>query len=233
MDFDRKKVLVIDDDPNDVIFICNLLEKYGFEVYTAGNGNDGIELAEVKKPDLIILDVMLPGVDGIETCKEIRERPQFNDTLITFLTARSEDYSQIAGFEAGADEYIIKPIRPNLLLARISALLKRSAGFSIEQSILNTGCFKIDLEKRLVYLKDKRIELPKKEFELLMLLTSVLGKVFTREQIYQRLWPSDNSVGDRTIDVYVRKLRRKIGNDCIKTLKGVGYKYNEYCSTEN
>jgi two-component system alkaline phosphatase synthesis response regulator PhoP len=230
MAFEGKKILIIDDEPDILKFVAYNLEKTGFQVLTANSGREGIGIARKENPDLIILDVMMPELDGIETCKELRELPQFNKTLITFLTARNEDYSQIAGFDSGADDYIIKPIRPNLLTARIKALFKRRNGRIKADSIVQAGCVRIDKEKRLVYKNDRVIELPKKEFDLLILLTSNVGSVFAREKIYQSLWSSDDLVGVRTIDVYIRKLRRKIGEDCIKTLKGVGYKYNEYCN---
>lgn len=230
MNEDQKKILIIDDEPDILKFVSYNLEKTGFKVVTANSGKEGISIATKEKPDLIILDVMMPGLDGIETCKELRELPQFNKTIITFLTARNEDYSQIAGLESGADDYIIKPIRPNLLTARIKALFNRRNGRIRPDTLIMAGCVKIDKEKRIVYKDNRAIDLPKKEFDLLILLTSNIGKVFAREKIYQSLWSSDDLVGVRTIDVYIRKLRRKIGDDCIKTLKGVGYKYNEYCN---
>lgn len=230
MNLESKKILVIDDEPDILKFVGYNLEKTGYQVLTAENGKEGISIASKENPDLIILDVMMPEQDGIETCRELREIPDLKNTLITFLTARNEDYSQIAGFESGADDYIIKPIRPNLLLARIKALFKRGRNQAKADTILSAGCVRIDKEKRLVFKDDKEIELPKKEFDLLLLLTSNVGKVFPREQIYKTLWSGDDLVGVRTIDVYIRKLRRKICDDCIKTLKGVGYKYNEYCN---
>ena len=227
---DSRKVLIIDDEPDILKFLSYNLSKEGYKVETANDGFHGIEKARSGKPDLILLDIMMPELDGIETCKMLREIDELNETFIAFLSARSEDYSQIAGFESGGDDYIVKPIRPKLLIARINALFNRKRFGSKRSHIESYGNIVIDKEKRLVYKGEDIIEFPKKEYELLLLLCSKIGKVFSREQIYQSLWGNDHNVGGRTIDVYIRKLREKIGEDSIKTLKGVGYKYNEFYS---
>lgn len=216
------KVLIADDEEDILQFLSYNLQKEGYDVITAANGAEAIKLAKKEKPDLIVLDIMMPVMDGMETCKELREMPETKDKLIVFLTARSEDYSQIAGFENGADDYITKPIKPKLFISRLKALLRRVQ--SSEQSIIDLGHIKIDKEKHLVYKDDKILELPKKEFLLLELLASKPGKVFTREFILQKVWGEDVIVGERTIDVHIRKIREKIGDDYIKTIKGLGYK---------
>ncbi len=223
------KILIVDDEPDIREMVSYNLEKEGFMVFTAENGLIGLEMAKKENPDLIILDVMMPEMDGMEVCQELREQPKFADTVITFLSARSEDYSQIAGFESGADEYFLKPIRPKLLVTKIKALLKRKNKSVVGESLVSLGCISVDKDKRVVHKGENRIELPKKEYELLMMLGSKSGKVFSRENIYQTLWKQDLHVGHRTIDVHIRKLREKLGDDCIRTIKGVGYKYNEFC----
>ena len=229
MDTGGKKILIVDDEPGIVDFVSYNFEKEGFKVVTASDGEEAIKVAKKENPALILLDVMMPKMDGIEVCQELRRLPEFKNTIIAMLSARTEDYSQIAGFESGADEYISKPIRPRLLVTRIKALLKRRSIQEEESTVMSIGCVTIDTEKRLVYKGHESMELPKKEYDLLMLLGSKMGKVFSREQIYQKLWGNDIYVGDRTIDVHIRKLREKIGESCIKTLKGVGYKFNEEC----
>jgi len=223
------KILLVDDEEDILEFISYNLEREGFKVYSARNGVEAIKMAEKKKPDLIILDVMMPEMDGIVACEEIRKIPSCKDTVIAFLTARGEDYSQIAGFEAGADDYITKPIRPKVLISRVKALLKRSgvaaAEAAVPEQIINIGNLTIDKERYLLKIDDKEMILPRKEFELLSLLVSKPEKVFTREEIYNAVWGENVIVGDRTIDVHIRKLREKIGNDHIKTLKGIGYKF--------
>ncbi|HET6243231.1 MAG: response regulator transcription factor [Bacteroidetes bacterium] len=221
------RILLVDDEPDILEFIKYNLEKEGFEVYTSTNGKEAIELAEKIIPSLFILDVMMPGMDGVETCIQIRENPKFKDSLIAFLTARNEDYTQIAGFEAGADDYIAKPIKPRVLVSRVKALLRRSTGVSNESgtSLQDLGGIVIDREKYVIYKNNVQINLPKKEFELLSLLASKPGNVFTREVILDRVWGEEVVVGDRTIDVHIRKLREKLGEDYIKTIKGVGYKF--------
>lgn len=217
-------ILIVDDEKDILDFISYNLKKEGYKVYTASNGNEGIELAKDVNPSLIILDIMMPEMDGIETCQIIRRDLQMNQPIITFLTSRAEDYSQIAGFEAGADDYITKPIRPRLLLSKVESLLRRT---SQSETIENTSTILIDREKYLVYVKGESRILPKKEFELLELLASRPGKVFKREQILSIVWGNDTIVGERTIDVHIRKLREKIGNDYIRTIKGVGYTFSE------
>lgn len=225
-------VLIVDDEQDIVEFVSYNLKKEGFEVHTTNNGNDAIRLAKKLHPHIILLDIMMPGMDGIETCEELRKIPELNDVAIALLTARGEDYSQIAGFEAGADDYITKPIKPKVLVSRLGALLKRTAKSDKSKHIqestqLTTGNFRLDKEQYLVYIKNEQISLPRKEFKLLLLLYSKPGKVFTREEIYSQIWGSSIIVGDRTIDVHIRKLREKIGEDHIKTIKGIGYKFVE------
>ncbi|MFT4524482.1 MAG: two-component system alkaline phosphatase synthesis response regulator PhoP [Granulosicoccus sp.] len=226
-------VLVADDEDDVLQFVSYNLRKEGIKVHTATDGNMCLKMAEQVHPDLILLDVMMPNMDGIEVCQRLREKPQFANTLIALLTARNEDYSQLAGFDAGADEYMTKPIRPRILMARINALLKRKGALRQDDSgavLEHFGCITVDREKHLILKGEVEIVLPKKEYELLLLLGSRTGKVFSRNEIYQALWGQDMVVGERTIDVHIRKLREKIGDDCIKTLKGVGYKFNEHCT---
>ena len=216
-------VLVVDDEIDILEFVSYNLKQENYNVLTAINGIEAIEIAKEKTPDLIILDVMMPDMDGIITCQKLREIKSLDDTIITFLSARSEDYSQIAGFESGADDYITKPIRPKVLLSRVKALLSRKS--SLNSSILEYGELKIDEQKHLVVYKEKELSLPKKEFKLLVLLCSKPGHVFTRQEILNDVWGADVFVGDRTIDVHIRKLREKINSDYFKTVKGVGYKF--------
>lgn len=234
MSEEQFKILLVDDEVDILEFISYNLEKEGFKVYTAQNGVEAIKMAEKKVPHLIILDVMMPEMDGIAACEEIRKIPTLQDTVIAFLTARGEDYSQIAGFEAGADDYITKPIRPKVLVSRVKALLKRTGGTTTpttpqneNTNIITIGDLVIDKERYLIKKNDEEMILPRKEFELLSLLVSKPGKVFTREEIYYSVWGDNVVVGDRTIDVHIRKLREKIGNEHIKTLKGIGYKFVE------
>jgi len=226
----EQKILLVDDEKDILEFISYNLKKEGYEVLTARNGRDGIKLARTSFPQLILLDVMMPEMDGIETCEEIRKISGLENTIIAFLTARGEDYSQIAGFEAGGDDYIIKPIKPKVLISRIKALLKRYEQTGIKtiepiESIVNQEGIILDRERFLVIKEGKDLTLPKKEFELLSLLISKPDKVFTREEIFHKVWGDDIIVGDRTIDVHIRKLREKIGEEYIKTVKGVGYKF--------
>ncbi len=219
------KILVVDDEEDIVEFISYNLTKEGFGVETALNGKDAVAKAEGFKPDLILLDVMMPEMDGIETCIEIRKIESLKNTFITFLTARGEDYSQIAGFDAGADDYIVKPIKPRVMVSRLKAMLRRSQ-VQEEMNSSEVGGLTIDRDRYLVKMDGKELTLPKKEFELLNLLISSPGKVFNREKILTSVWGEEVVVGDRTIDVHVRKLREKLGDDCIKTIKGVGYKFD-------
>lgn len=221
----QEKILIVDDEQDIVEFISYNLEKEGYNVFTAFNGKDALKIADDNQPDLIILDVMMPGMDGVETCVEMRNNSKLSETVITFLSARGEDYSQIAGLEAGADDYITKPIKPRLLVSRVKALLRRKgAGASAD---INMTGVSVDREKYIVYKEGEELKLPRKEFELLALLLSKPGKVFERNEILERVWGSEVIVGDRTIDVHIRKLREKIGGQYLKTIKGVGYKYED------
>jgi two-component system alkaline phosphatase synthesis response regulator PhoP len=220
-------IIIVDDEEDVLEFLHYNLTKEGFKVHTANNGIDGKKLAKKVKPDLIILDVMMPGIDGIELCNDLRELPEFQDVLIIFLSARGEDYSQIAGFDVGADDYITKPIRPRVLVARIKALLKRRSKSVAEEEIIESNSVTIDRSKREVIVDGESIHVPKIEFELLVLLASNPGIVFGREDIYAKIWGSEVFVSDRTLDVHIRKLREKIGNHRIKTIKGVGYGFNQ------
>jgi two-component system alkaline phosphatase synthesis response regulator PhoP len=219
------RILLVDDDQDILDIVSYNLKKEGFEITTANNGKIGIELAKTFKPDLIILDVMMPEIDGIEACSAIRALPNMGKTIIAFLTARGEDYSQIAGFNAGADDYITKPIKPQVLISRVKALLRRvqNNDHEVVKQTDSPG-LSIDLEKYLVHNNGLALTLPKKEFELLALLFTNPGKVFTRESIMERVWGNEVVVGDRTIDVHIRKIREKLGDSIIKTIKGVGYK---------
>ncbi|MGB3949005.1 MAG: response regulator transcription factor [Bacteroidia bacterium] len=220
------KILLVDDEPDILEFLSYNLKKEGYVVYTAINGKEAINIAKKEHPHLIILDVMMPDMDGIETCRELREQSGLKNVVIAFLTARNEDYSQIAGFDVGADDYINKPIKPRVLVSRIKALLRRgSAVPSAVSEKFDLGGLKIDRERYVVVKDNVDISLPKKEFELLALLASKPGKVFTREVILDTVWGGEVVVGDRTIDVHIRKLREKLGEDLIKTVKGIGYKF--------
>lgn len=219
------KILLVDDEPDILEFLSYNLKKEGYTVLNASNGREAVVIAKKEKPHLIILDVMMPDMDGIETCREIREQTGLKDTVITFLTARSEDYSQIAGFDVGADDYINKPIKPRVLVSRIKALLRRGAASNESQEKVDLGGIKIDRERYVIVKDGVDVSLPKKEFELIALLASKPGKVFTREVILDTVWGGEVVVGDRTIDVHIRKLREKLGEDLIKTVKGIGYKF--------
>lgn len=220
------KILLVDDEPDILDLLKFNLEKEGFEVETAGNGRNGIEKALKFRPDLILLDVMMPEMDGIETCIQLRENKELKNTVIAFLTARNEDYSQIAGFDSGADDYINKPVKPRVLISRVRALLRRKGGMAEKENQLTASGISINRERYMVMKDGSEMALPKKEFELLALLMSKPGKVFTRDSILNDVWGQDIVVGDRTIDVHIRKLREKIGEEHIKTVKGVGYKFD-------
>jgi len=226
MENSEVKILVVDDEPDILEFVQYNLQKEGYQVSTAKNGREALEKARKILPELIILDIMMPEFDGVEVCRQLRSQPEFDSTLIAFLTARNEDYSQIAGFDVGGDDYITKPIRPRVLMSRVKALLRRRYK-SADQSVnlIKIGDLTIDREKVVVYKKEEKKNLAKKEFELLYLLASKPGKVFTREEIFSHIWGSDVIVGNRTIDVHIRKIREKIGNEYIKTMKGIGYKF--------
>jgi two-component system alkaline phosphatase synthesis response regulator PhoP len=229
----KYKILLVDDEPDILEFLSYNLRKDGYDVFQAKTGKEAISIALAEIPHIILLDVMMPEMDGIETCEQLRSFPQLRHTIIAFLTARSEDYSQIAGFDAGADDYISKPVKPKVLQSRLKALLKRVEAFSKLTS--ESAKEEAELVKEIVIDKDRyvvlkngiEIDLPKKEFELLALLISKPDKVFTREDIFQSVWGDNIIVGDRTIDVHIRKLREKIGDNYIKTIKGVGYKFTE------
>ena len=231
MDSKKFKILIVDDEDDILEFLTYNIEKEGFEVHTAQNGIEAIKKTKQHKPHLVLMDVMMPEMDGIEACEKIRQLPGFDNVIIAFLTARGEDYSQIAGFDAGADDYITKPIKPKVLVSRIKALLKRykEANFENEESSdqIVKGNLIIDKEKHLVFNSGNEINLPRKEFSLLVLLISKPQKVFSREEIFKKVWGNDIIVGDRTIDVHIRKLREKIGDEHIVTIKGVGYKFME------
>lgn len=218
------KILVVDDESDIIEFIDYNLKKEGYLVATAMNGVQAIEVAKTFKPDLILLDVMMPVLDGIETCKQLKSDPAFAKTFVVFLTARAEEYSEIAGFNAGADDYIAKPIKPKVLITRLNAILRRIVK-EIVSTKLVVGDIIIDRESFLVYRGDEKIQLARKEFELLFLLAGKPGKVFTRDYILEKVWGDEVLVVDRTIDVHIRKIREKLGNDYIGTVKGVGYKF--------
>lgn len=231
------RILIADDEPDILEFVCYNLIKEGYNVSTARNGVEALAQAKKLHPHLILLDIMMPEMDGVEVCRELRALPEFRDTLIAFLTARSEDYSQIVGFEVGGDDYIAKPVRPRVLLSRIAALLRRTssepsvvAAESVKNDkIIEIGDLRIDREQYLVFRNgvEEALVFAKKEFELLFLLATRPNKVFTREEIFSQVWGSDVIVGNRTIDVHIRKIREKIGEDYIKTIKGIGYKFTD------
>ncbi|WP_452222324.1 response regulator transcription factor [Lacinutrix salivirga] len=221
------KILLVDDEPDILEIVRYNLSAEGYQVITAENGTQAIKKAKKQKPHLIILDVMMPEMDGIEACEHIRKLPDLKHTIITFLTARGEDYSQVAGFEAGADDYITKPIKPKVLVSKVKALLRRLKNEEQTDAITKIGHLTINREEYKIILKEEEIILPRKEFELLSLLTSKPGKVFKREDILEKVWGNEVVVGGRTIDVHIRKLREKIGDHSFKTVKGVGYKFVE------
>jgi two-component system alkaline phosphatase synthesis response regulator PhoP len=229
----RYKILLVDDEPDIIEFLTYNLKSEGYKIYSADNGTEAIQIAKKINPHLILLDIMMPGMDGLETCRKLRKINSLRYTIIAFLTARGADYSQIAGFESGGDDYIKKPVKPKVLISRIKALLKRCNDplyvtfYQDSKKIIKKGDLKIDTEKFVVYKKNKELVLTKKEFELLLFLSSKPGRVFTREEIFHLVWGDDVIVGDRTIDVHIRKLREKIGDKHIKTFKGVGYKFKE------
>jgi two-component system alkaline phosphatase synthesis response regulator PhoP len=220
-------ILLIDDDPDILEFLSYNLKKEGYSVFTANNGEEGVRLTQQLHPSLILLDVMMPKMDGIETCQVIRKDLNITQPIISFLTSRAEDYSQIAGFEAGGDDYITKPIRPRLLISKVESLLRRLDRPIDSQNFEGKKQFKIDRDRFTVELDGVVMLFPKKEFELLELLASRPGKVYTREQILNIVWGNETIVGERTIDVHIRKLREKLGDSYIRTIKGVGYTFSE------
>lgn len=230
------KILIADDEPDILEFVCYNLIKEGYQVSTARNGLEALEMAKKIQPHLILLDIMMPELDGVEVCRELRNLSEFDNTIIAFLTARSEDYSQIVGFDVGGDDYITKPIRPRVLVSRIAALLRRhgktpnGTTATADENTIRISDLIIDKEQYLVLRADdleQKIILAKKEFELLCLLASKQGKVFSREEIFKNVWGNDVIVGNRTIDVHIRKIREKIGDKYIKTIKGIGYKFQQ------
>ena len=219
------RILLVDDEPDILEIVGYNLEQAGYQIFKAENGKLAVKQAQKVKPHLIIMDVMMPEMDGMEACEKIREIPELKDTIITFLTARSEDYSQVAGFDVGADDYIAKPIKPKLLVSKVKGLLRRLKDDETENSeTLSVGDLQINREEYKIIKDGITIVLPRKEFELLYLLASKPGKVFTRAEILDKVWGNEVIVGGRTIDVHIRKLREKIDEDIFKTIKGVGYK---------
>tara|TARA_B110000093_G_scaffold70552_1_gene76568 strand:+ start:246 stop:935 length:690 start_codon:yes stop_codon:yes gene_type:complete len=227
MNNDTIKILLVDDEPDILEILSYNLIAEGYTVLTAANGLEAVKSAKKNQPHLIIMDVMMPEMDGIEACGQIRAFPELKETIITFLTARGEDYSQLAGFEAGADDYITKPIKPKILVSKIKALLRRlnEATHMDDLELIIVGDLTIDREAYKIIYKGNELVLPRKEFELLSLLASKPGKVFKRDEILDKVWGNEVVVGGRTIDVHIRKLREKIGDDSFKTIKGVGYKF--------
>ena len=217
-----KKILIVDDEKDILEFLGYNLRKEGYEVIEAKTGDEALHLVKNNIPDLIILDVMMPGIDGIETCQSMREMPKLKDTLIIFLTARNEDFSQIAGLDAGADDYVSKPIKPKVLLSRIKAIFRRN---QTQSNLESYGDVEINYDTKQLKFKGKEQSLTKKEYDLLLLLCSKPGKVFNREEILQSVWGGDVVVGNRTIDVHIKRLREKTSSDYIKTVKGFGYKF--------
>lgn len=219
------KILLVDDEPDILEIVGYNLKNEGYQIFTAENGQQAIKTAKKQLPHLILLDIMMPEMDGIEACEKIRSIKSLENVIIAFLTARGEDYSQVAGFEAGADDYITKPIKPKVLVSKIKSLLRRLKSDKTTEEIYTIGDIRIDRDEYVVYKSDKKIALPRKEFELFSLLTSKPGKVFKREVILDSVWGNEVVVGGRTIDVHIRKLREKIGDEHFKTVKGVGYKF--------
>jgi two-component system, OmpR family, alkaline phosphatase synthesis response regulator PhoP len=218
-----KKVLIADDEPDIIEIISYNLTKEGYEIYSAKNGIEALDKINAIEPDLVILDIMMPKMNGVEVCQALRSKPEFNDTLIIFLTALSDEASQIKGFETGADDYVSKPISPKVLVSRVNALFRRT--HKEDGKALKLGNLTIDPRKFMVTIDGKDVVLAKKEFELLYLLASKPGRVFLRNEILSDVWGSEVIVGDRTIDVHIRKIRSKLGIDCVTTVKGVGYKF--------
>lgn len=219
------KILLVDDEPDILEIVGYNLSQEGYQISTAINGKGAVAKAKKVLPHLIIMDVMMPEMDGMEACEIIRKLPELSNVIITFLTARNEDYSQVAGFDAGADDYITKPIKPKLLVSKVKALLRRLKETEQNSETLNVGGIEINREEYKIVKDNIEIVLPRKEFELFYLLASKPGKVFKREEILDKVWGNDVIVGARTIDVHIRKLREKIGDDFFKTIKGVGYKF--------
>ena len=220
-------ILLVDDEADILEFLSYNLRKEGFKVFTASDGEEGVRMTQQFQPSLILMDIMMPKMDGIEACQFIRKDLNLQQPIIAFLTSRAEDYAQIAGFEAGADDYITKPIRPRLLISKVESLLRRLSNSLVNSTSASTSNLIIEREKFSIQLDGKKIILPKKEFELLELLASRPGKVFNRDQILNIVWGNETVVGERTIDVHIRKLREKLGDAYIRTIKGVGYTFTE------
>ncbi|SIT91267.1 response regulator transcription factor [Pontibacter indicus] len=220
------KILVVDDDPDIVELLQYNLAREGYDVAVAENGKKAIEVAHTFKPDVILMDVMMPVMDGIDACRQLRENQDFRDTHIIFLTARSEEFSEVAAFDAGADDFITKPIKPRALLSRLAAYVRRDVQQEEQEQVIEIGGMRIDRTSFAVYKGEEKITLPKKEFELLAFLAATPNKVFTREELLNNVWGSDVYVIARTVDVHVRKVREKVGENQIRTIKGVGYKFN-------
>ena len=218
------KILLVDDEQDILEIVGYNLAQEGYQIVTASNGKEAVQKAKKELPHLIIMDVMMPEMDGMEACENIRRIPELSNVIVTFLTARSEDYSQVAGFEAGADDYIAKPIKPKVLVSKVKALLRRLKEDEAKSDVLTVGNIEVNREEYKIIQGGKEIVLPRKEFELFYLLASKPGKVFKREEILDKVWGNEVVVGGRTIDVHIRKLREKIGDDLFKTIKGVGYK---------
>jgi two-component system alkaline phosphatase synthesis response regulator PhoP len=218
------KILLVDDEQDILEIVGYNLAQEGYQIVTAVNGKEAVQKAKKELPHLIIMDVMMPEMDGMEACEHIRKIPELSNVIVTFLTARSEDYSQVAGFEAGADDYIAKPIKPKVLVSKVKALLRRLKEEDTKSDVLTVGNIEVNREEYKIIQDGKEIVLPRKEFELFYLLASKPGKVFKREEILDKVWGNEVVVGGRTIDVHIRKLREKIGDDLFKTIKGVGYK---------
>lgn len=218
------KILLVDDEPDVIEILTYNLSNQGYEIFSANDGIKAIKVANKILPNLIIMDVMMPNMDGIEACELLRKSSKFNNTIIMFLSARGEDFSYVAAFDAGADDYVTKPIKPKVLMSKVKSLLRRFKSFENFDDVIEVGDFIIDREKYSVIKNQKQFSLPRKEFELIFLLASNIDKVITREKIMNKVWGSEVVVGDRTIDVHIRKLREKFGNEYFKTIKGVGYK---------
>ncbi len=218
------KILIVDDEPDILEFVSYNLKRQGYQVSKASNGHDALDLARSERPHLILLDIMMPDLDGVATCYRLRKTTESDDTIIAFLTARHEEYSEIAGFEAGADDYIQKPISPSLLNYRIKALLKRHRHFTSQSNVIRLDGLTLDREKYEVRVDDQKLDLARKEFDILWLMAGKPGKVYSRDEIYHKVWGRDVIVGNRTIDVHISKLRNKLEQKYIRTIKGVGYK---------
>lgn len=223
MDPNKVKILIVDDEADVLEFMRYNLKKEGFQVFIAPDGIEALKVAQKEIPHLVIMDIMMPEMDGLQACKEMRKIPNLQDTLIAFLTARSEEFTQVMGLEIGADDYMTKPLKPRLLISKVKSLLRRYSKQEIED-VIRVGDLEINKDTFTIKKGEKVIELPRKEFKLIYLLASKTGKVFTREKILSAVWGTDVIVNDRTIDVHIRKLREKIGNQYIKTIKGIGYK---------